>query len=254
MNTIDRSLPIATYFQIARDLQSRIGSGEWNATRKLPSEAQLAHDYGVSRMTVRQALAELDKDGIVRRRQGVGTFIGEAADRHGRVTMTMSSTMIVRRALVDMGYDPEMRLTQAKVIPVPSEDIARALQIRDDEMVAFVERSFIVDGKGLVLSHSFLPHRLVEGILDRPLVNDSIHETLSHRYGIYVERSQRWIEAVRATDDEAQALSVEVGSPQLLFTSLFLDTKSQPVEYVRTVWPGDSIRIFLEQRVELNQV
>lgn len=252
MNTIDRNLPIATYFQIARDLQSRIGGGEWNATRKLPSEAQLAHDYGVSRMTVRQALAELDKDGIVQRRQGVGTFIGDAVEGHGRVTMTMSSTMLVRKALVDMGYDPEARLTQAKVIPVPSEDIARALQIREDENVAFFERSFIVDGKGLVLSRSFLPHRLVEGIVDRPLEHDSIHRTLADRYSIYVQRSQRWIEAVRATDDEAEALSVEVGSPQLLLTSLFFDTRSLPVEYVRTVWPGDSIRIFLEQRVELS--
>jgi len=74
-NTIDRDSPIPVYFQIALDLQQRISNREWQANNQLPSEPELASQYQVSRMTVRQAIAELVKDGILVRRRGNGTFV-----------------------------------------------------------------------------------------------------------------------------------------------------------------------------------
>ena len=253
MNSIDRNLPVAAYYQIAHDLQSRIASGEWNATRRLPAEAKLAQEYGVSRMTIRQALAELDKEGILSRRQGSGTFIEEAAPGNGQGTVTMSSTLSVSQALRDMGYDPEVQLVTATAIPVPSEEIARALQLGDNDTVVFFQRNFVVEGQCMAVSRSFLPNRIVEGILDRPLEDDSVQKTLTQRYGIRDEKCQRWIEAVRATDDDAELFDIEVGSPLILLTSLFFDYKSQPIDYVRTVWPGDTIRIYLEQMIEFSE-
>lgn len=253
MQSIDRKLPVAAYFQIAQDLQNRIRSGEWKATNRLPSETQLSTEYGVSRMTVRQALAELDNDGLVIRKQGSGTFIQESAQSHGRVTVTMSSTLSVSQALKDMGYDPEIRLIQATAIPVPSEEIATALQIEPDDTVVYFQRNFIVDGKCMAITRSFLPDRMVEGILDRPLEGESVQQTLYSRHGIIDERCQRWIEAVRATDNDAELLGVEPGSPLMVMTSLFFDYKSQPIDYVRSVWPGDSIRVFLEQQFGLSR-
>lgn len=253
MNTIDRNLPVAAYFQIAHDLKTRIGNGEWNATKRLPSETNLAHEYDVSRMTVRQALAELDKDGLVIRRQGSGTYVSDADHSHGRVTVTMSSTLSVSQALQDMGYDPDVQLVQSAAIRVPSEEIAQALQLAEDDTVVFFQRNFVVNGKCMVVARSFLPNQVVNGILDRPLEDNSIQRTLHSRYGIRDERCQRWIEAVRATDDDASALNVEVGSPLILLTSLFFDYESQPIDYVRTVWPGDTIRIYLEQQIGFSE-
>lgn len=252
MQSIDRNLPVAAYFQIAHDLQKRIMNGEWNATRRLPSETQLSKEYAVSRMTVRQALAELDKDGLVSRRQGSGTFIENPPPSQGRVTVTMSSTLSVSQALRDMGYDPEIQLVEATVIPVPSGEIATALQLDANEAVVFFQRNFVVNGQCMAITRSFLPNRMVEGILDHPLEDESVQRTLHHRYGIQDERCQRWIEAVRATDDDAGLLGIETGSPLMVMTSLFTDYKSQPIDYVRSVWPGDTIRVYLEQKFGLS--
>lgn len=249
LNSIDRSLPVAAYFQIAHDLKIRLDSGEWNTTKRLPSETKLASEYGVSRMTVRQAMAELETEGLVERRQGAGTFVGAAAPSHGRVTVTMSETLSVSQALKDMGYDPVVKLVRSTAMPVPTEEIARALNLGAGDLVAHFQRNFEVEGRCVVVTNSFLPYHLVEGILDQPLENDSVQLTLLHRYGIRDERNQRWIEAVRATDDEAATLNIEIGSPLMMMTSLFSDYKSQPIDYMRTIWPGDAIRLYLEQRV-----
>lgn len=75
MDTIDRDSPIPIYFQITLDLQQRISNGEWRADNRLPSEPDLAGQYHVSRMTMRQAVNELVKDGILIRKRGNGTFV-----------------------------------------------------------------------------------------------------------------------------------------------------------------------------------
>lgn len=74
-NVVDRDSPIPAYFQIAIDLRRRISGGEWRADDQLPSEPELAIQYDVSRMTMRQAVAELVKEGILVRRRGNGTFV-----------------------------------------------------------------------------------------------------------------------------------------------------------------------------------
>jgi 5-formyltetrahydrofolate cyclo-ligase len=72
---VDRDSPLPAYYQIAQDLRQRIAGGEWSAGGKLPSEPQLAQQYDVSRMTMRQAFKELAKEGVVVRRRGAGTFV-----------------------------------------------------------------------------------------------------------------------------------------------------------------------------------
>lgn len=145
---------------------------------------------------------------------------------HGQGTVTMSSTLSVSQALRDMGYDPEVQLVKVAAIPVPSAEIARALQLGDNDTVVFVQRNFVVHGQCMAVSRSFLPNRMVEGIFDRPLEDDSVQKTLTQRYGIRDEECQRWIEAVRATDNDAELLRIEVGSPLILLTRLFFDYKA----------------------------
>jgi 5-formyltetrahydrofolate cyclo-ligase len=76
--TVNRESPLPAYYQIAMDLHQRISRGEWRAGGKLPSEPQLASQYKVSRMTLRQAVSELVKQGILTRRQGDGTYVSRA--------------------------------------------------------------------------------------------------------------------------------------------------------------------------------
>ena len=75
--SIDRSSPVPAYYQIQLDLSDRIQRGEWNDRKQLPSESTLAEQYAVSRITLRQALAGLEKDGIIKKSRGCGAKICE---------------------------------------------------------------------------------------------------------------------------------------------------------------------------------
>ena len=72
---IDRSSPIPAYQQIANDMSKRIAQGEWKIDDRLPSEQELAQNYGVSRVTFRQAMAQLERDGLIERFQGKGAYV-----------------------------------------------------------------------------------------------------------------------------------------------------------------------------------
>lgn len=74
---VDWDSPLPAYYQIAVDLRQRVAGGEWRAGSQLPSEPQLAEQYDVSRMTLRQALQELTKEGVLLRRRGAGTFVNQ---------------------------------------------------------------------------------------------------------------------------------------------------------------------------------
>ena len=73
--TLDRNSPIPAYYQIELDLKERITKKEWDINDRLPSEAELSAQYDVSRVTIRQALAELEKDGIIKKQRGKGAFV-----------------------------------------------------------------------------------------------------------------------------------------------------------------------------------
>src|SRR5581483_299409 len=87
MHRINRSSPIPVYYQIALSLKQRLASGEWNSGMQLRTEPELAKEYGVSRMTMRQALAEMVKEGLVTRQRGSGTFV---TNLHSQVAPTLS--------------------------------------------------------------------------------------------------------------------------------------------------------------------
>ena len=72
---IDRDSPVPVYYQIQQDLISRISRGEWQIGEQMPSESSLIDEYKVSRVTLRQALAELEKDNLIKRHRGKGAFI-----------------------------------------------------------------------------------------------------------------------------------------------------------------------------------
>lgn len=250
MNAIDRSVPIAAYYQIATDIRRRIASGEWNQTMRLPAEATLAQEYGVSRMTMRQALAELVKDGIVTRRRGSGTFINERPPSASVSSITLPLPVTLVRSLRALGYTPGIEVLQARVLPVPSPTIADALDIDVGEPVAFFERIVHAEERPLVIVRAMIPDRLCPGITQRPLINDSIHITLRERYGITLREVQHWIESVRATDEDAATLRTSIGTPLLLLTSVYYDDRDRPVEHVTNLWLGDAMRLSLRAPAE----
>jgi len=175
---VDRQSPLPAYFQIARDLRRRISSGEWKPNDQLPSEIELAVQYSVSRMTLRQALNELEKDNLLLRRRGAGTFVNlafvELLDGSTRLPLDVSMESDVMRmreqvwqrlstvALPDSRHHwnfdlfiPDFAGSQVcadTVRMLPEYQASKFLFIAPDNSLSLLRRYAVEDGKTLLLA------------------------------------------------------------------------------------------------------
>ncbi|MEA2514387.1 MAG: GntR family transcriptional regulator [Thermomicrobiales bacterium] len=244
---VDRTLPIPAYYQIALDLRRRIGAGEWSKTKRIPSESALAGQYQVSRMTVRQALSQLEKDGLLIRRRPAGTFINAAPIE---TAGTLNPAVSFVQSLRALGHTPVVRTRNVAIVPVPSVGVAKALGISENDPVSYFERLIESDGRPLALVLWMVPEAICPGLIDTPLIDESLHTTISAHYGLALTRAERWIEAVRATDEHSTLLRIEPGSPLLLLTSVYFDATDRPIEYALTHVIGDAMRLHLHTKAD----
>ncbi len=250
MHRINRSSPIPVYYQIALSLKQRLASGEWNSGMQLRTEPELAKEYGVSRMTMRQALAELVKEGLVTRQRGSGTFV---TNLHSQVAPTLSFPISFTLRFRELGLTPSSRVLRAELIRAPTPEIADYLQVNATEKIAFFKRLFLAEGIPMALNYSMLPDRLCPGITKQPLLDDSLSATLGQRYGLVTTRADDWLEALRASNEESRLLDTELHAPLLLLTTLAYLADGTPVEYSRTFWVGDRMRLHVNlSAYELN--
>lgn len=252
---IDRESPIPAYYQIALDLRYRINNGEWRSENRLPSEKELAREYKVSRMTMRQAIAELVKEGLVSRQRGSGTFLNKTAMQ---VIPHLSNFPISFNLRIrELGLMPSARIIKAQIIP-SSADMAHRLGIAPGEPVAFHKRVLLANGEPVALNHSFISSALCPGIITEGLMENSISTTLEQRYQLIPIHAEHWFEAILASDEDARLLEIKSGAPLLLLTTTSYLEDRTPLEFSMTAWVGDRVRLYFsasaEQPVGLSEI
>jgi len=242
ISTIDRSSPIPIYYQIAMDIRQRITKGEWKVDNQIPPEPEMAAQYQVSRMTIRQALAHVEKDGILTRLRGSGTFINHYPNR---VVPSLGFPMSFTYQVRELGITPAVKIIKAEVIKVPTLEIAVHLSLLDDAEVARFTRVFFADDKPVALSTSILPHHVCLGITTTKLINDSLSTTLAEQYGLIPTQVDQWLGATNADPQEAELLNVQPGSPLLYITTLGHLANGTPIEYALTSCVGDRLQLHI---------
>jgi GntR family transcriptional regulator len=207
---LDRTNITSLYQQIATRLREEAMNGAYGAAGKLPSEAQLCERFGVSRITVRQALDRLEEEGTVERKQGKGTYVAGKRVRHG-----LDALRSFHDSLVLQGLTPEMRLLSLERAAVPEH--LRDRFVDADGACVLLRRLHLVDGKPIALGASYLP-RAIER-LDRDLVaGQPNYALLGAINGKGVAHADIAIRAEAAAADVARILKVKTGSPLLVMT------------------------------------
>jgi DNA-binding GntR family transcriptional regulator len=243
MRPIERQSPIPAYYQIALHLRTRILGQEWHSGQRIPPEETLAAEYGVSRVTMRQALAELVKDGLLARHQGRGTFVKDVPQ-----PLVHNFTLPIRFAgqLRQLGYKLQHTVLENAVFNSPLPQVAQQLKIDSRQPVAYLERRLMINDQPVAINRSWFSEGLCPGIATRPLLHNSLSGTLAQRYKFVPARSENWIEVARATESEAQELEVERSAPLLILTSTSFLADDTPLEYSVTSWLGDNIRFHFD--------
>lgn len=227
--------------QITTQIAASIRDGSLQAGARLPAERELAEALGVSRMTVRQALGALERDGLVRRAVGRsgGTFVQEP-----KVERRPASTAGLSAELRRQGLAAGAELISARVEPAPPRTAA-ALGLEPGEPVVVVVRLRLAAGKPLALERSSLPQQLYPGIEALDL-GGSLYELMLAVYGRRPTRVVERLETVAARPADARALDVRPGAPLLLVERVGYGADGTPLEFARDRFRGDRTRIVIE--------
>lgn len=233
---LDRDRPEPLYHQLETDLRERILSGEWKAGTQIPTEERLGQMYGVSRITIRQAVRNLVDSGHLERGQGRGTFVREPVLVAGeRGLRSFSEEM---RAL---DLRPGSRVLKAREGPA-SGVVADRLAVEGGTPVHRIERLRTGDDKPIGLQTAHLPVARFPGLGERLAHGSSLYEVLANAYGVTLDHARETFAVVRIPRDVAALLGVEEGQPAFHVERVACDAHG-PFEYTVSVMRGDRYRI-----------
>ena len=234
---LDRDGPPA-YAQIIERVEAAVRRGELSAGDRLPPERRLAADLGVSRMTLRQALAALEARGLVTRAtgRGGGTFVSSPKLERDLGAFAGLSEQL-RRQNVTAGA----RVLSAVEVPA-GEAVAEALELDAGDPVGEIVRVRLADREPLALERSSFSLARFPGLLDLDLTG-SLYDVLAEHYGEPPTHAVERLEPVLAGELEAEALEVLVGAPLMLVERTAYAAGGVAVEFARDLFRGDRTRV-----------
>jgi GntR family transcriptional regulator len=236
---LDREALTPVHVQIADWLRAAITAGELRPGHRLPGERALADTLGVSRMTLRQALGELENAGALVRVPGRsgGAYVAEP-QVDVDLTELAGLTEQLRRAHRRAGAKVlEARRTTARSAGL---DVTESLRVIPAARVVLVSRLRSADGIPLALERSWLPARLVPGLLEQRLTG-SLYSLLARRYQLRMHSAVERLEPVNASGDDAATLGVQEGAPLMLVRRTAFTEAGTPVEYARDLFRADRV-------------
>lgn len=199
---IDKNSPIPVYYQLKEDIQSKISQGFWVVGQCIASERELSESYGVSRMTVRQALGELVQEGILIREKGKGTFVCEPKVKQEDI---MSFSDIVQKA----GRELKTKVLEFEVIDIP-EELSDTFNY---DKLYRINRLRIVDNEPVASEIVYIPCEYC-GYVNKSDLEGSLYNLLEEK-GYIVENCESSLVAVIMDKDLKELFEVEEQVPLL---------------------------------------
>ena len=206
---------------------------------KLPVEERFAASLGVSRMTLRQALASLEKAGTVVRKRGRGvggTFVSEA-----RIECDLTGLAGFTEQMQRADVRPGARLVSAATVPADRAAF-EALSLRPGSQVHEIVRVRTANRRPLALERAYFPAEVFPDLLEQGLTG-SIYRLISRRYGQTPQVASESLEPVIPTEAEARLLGVEASTPLMLIERTAYSSSGLALEYARDLFRSDRVRI-----------
>ncbi|SDQ11677.1 GntR family transcriptional regulator [Streptococcus equinus] len=229
---------VPAYIRIHDAVKKQIDDGFWEIGQRLPSERDLADDFEVSRMTLRQAITLLVEEGILERRVGSGTYVASHRVQE-KMRGTTSFTEIVR----SQGKTPSSQVVSYQRKPANETEIQQ-LQLKASDYVVRMERVRYADNVPLVFEVASIPEKLIRQF-KREDITEHFFQTLTDN-GYEIGKSQQTIYAKNASERVANYLKVPKNHAVLALTQVSYFTDGRPFEYVHSQYVGDRFEFYLE--------
>ena len=235
---------VPRYHRIAEALRERIRVGELASGSRLDNQRQLAKSFGVTLMTLRQALELLEREHLITRRHGLGTFVAAPSVDY--------DILQLRRFAGDLSAKGEHVATRLLGTRFAAADrrVAEALRLAGRPRVLVLERLRLVDEHPMSLQRSFLPSPLGDEVIRADLALTPLHQVLEFKLGVVITRASETVSAVRLGRREARDLDCRAGEPAFESERVSYDAGGAPVVFDRAFIPGDRFRITRELHYE----
>jgi GntR family transcriptional regulator, N-acetylglucosamine utilization regulator len=238
---IDRSSPLPFYHQLKQILLDEISRRALQPGDRLPGDHELCEAYGVSRTVVRQALSELEYEGVIDRVKGRGTFVAQPKTSEGLV---QSLTGLYEDVAARGGHLRSL-VRKCEIVPADAQ-VANELRLEIGAPVILLERLRFVDDEPWVLTVTHLPVDLAPGLADEDFTDQSLYALLENKYGVRLIRGRRSVEAAVAGTGLARSLGIKPGGSVLVLRSVSFAENSLPVESFVAFHRGDRSRFEVE--------
>lgn len=215
--------PVPLYHQLKQIVRGEIERGLYKPGDRLPSEPEWIQKYGVSRITVRQALSELETEGVVVRRHGKGTYV---AERHIEQDLVRLTDFVEDMELAGFSSSSRVLLFAHEVV---STNVAEALHVAQGSEVVRIDRLRLANERPIALDSTWLPLRFGMLLSQEMLRQETIYHILETRYEIPVEAGIFHITAANATSEQARLLGVAAGAALLRIQRISCTAGNVPV-------------------------
>jgi GntR family transcriptional regulator len=223
---------IPIYYRIANHLRNRIMNGIYELGEKIPSESMLCDEFNTSRITIRQALKVLEDQGMIIRKQGVGSLVNKKVRLHP-VNFNGYIEEIIFQLL------PAKVINCDKVEIEPEQDIRELLRVPEDQRTVIkFERTRAIEGELTSYAENYLPVYIGREIDEEDLEEHSLVDLMDQKE-ITVKEATQNIQATSANKTVAQKLDIKIGDPILFSEYLMTDNNNHFVNLARVYYHAD---------------
>jgi GntR family transcriptional regulator len=235
-SAVSPDLPVPLYAQIKDTLRDDILDGRYPPHSRMPSESELQAMFDVSRITIRQALGDLQKEGLIFKVHGKGSFVSQP-----RAFQNVTSLQGFAEAMSEGGHEILNRVLTFRVVPAPDE-IAARLGLAQGSGVAEIRRVRLLNRSPVSYEISFVSEALAQPLRRADLATRDIFLILENDCAVPLGSADLAIDAVAATAEVAQALDVKKGAPLLRIERLTHDAQGVPVDFEYLYFRGDTFQ------------
>src|SRR5699024_9297974 len=213
---------ITLYYQLKERIKEKIEDNVWTEGMKIPSERELMDAYKVSRATIRKALDELIVEGLIYRRQGVGTFVNKA-----KLDENLIMELSFNKQALSKGLNPSSKIINAHVLKSVPNKMKELFELSHDDNVFKVERVRSVDNLPLIIETLYVPEKHAPNLLNKNLEDIAVFQYLEDECQLQFTHSKLEIEPTLLNEFESSVLETNDGGLALsLERNVYVDDRA----------------------------
>lgn len=243
---LKHNAPVPLYVQLKESISNAIALGEWKPDTQIPSERDLCKKYNVSRITVRQAIAEAENAGLLYKIQGKGTFVQAPKISQGLYKITSFG-----KTLQISGLHGTTSIIESKIVPVNLQ-LSNIFNSNIDNQMFNLRLLGLANGDPIVYYNSYFPLDIGYAMLEaaRKREKEGMPFSTYDFYGesdIAVDAMEQTFEAVNCNKEVAKLMKIKEGTALLVVTSVVYTRDSTPVEFKTAMYKADKYKFHLKR-------